>query len=225
MEISEIVAFCDKFFQKYHTLTTADNALGVCEYVSKKFCEMFPELNAKPLYLKGHRNIYPNRHSYWNTFPNPDECIYHVVVNIDDQIIDLSYKQFDATWPKPYKITPVIEFKEDWLAIANHVNITEILRNKGDFFQITRSYLKKSCCTSDEAVINEHRLERWNYFITSYIRTQKAIIEGNLILTGTEQNNHFLSFFKQLKRCGIENTKLYKENVEELPNNKKLGFR
>ena len=210
MEISEIVNLCETFVRANIEFRSPDDVVGMCEYASVQFCKHFPELAAKLLHVKGYRHEFPNRHEYWFEHNNPDDSMYHVVVQIEDHIIvDLTYQQLDITWPTPYRIIPISEFKENWLAYSNKLECIDHLISYRDFITIRKAWIKDSHRTQDREFINRHRNHHRKLIIYCYQLIHKAIAEGDLTLTGTEQNNPYKRFLSRLKKFGIERCQIY----------------
>ena len=195
METTKLVNMCENFLQIYTGLNTPDNVVGMCEYASVQFCKHFPELVAKLLHVQGYRHEFPNRHEYWHKYNNPDDLMYHVIVQIEDHtIVDLTYQQLDITWPTPYRIMSISEFQENWLAYSNKLECIDQLISYRNFIPIRKAWIKKSHRTQDRESINRHRNNHRKQIIYCYQIIHKAIAEGDLTLTGTEQNNPYKRF-------------------------------
>lgn len=100
----------------YNQLDTVEGSKGKCDGVSRDLQKFLSSKGIQSEIIEGIGlipELHETAHEDWQQFKGKDQkFLAHVVVKIDDTIIDLTFAQFNEN--DPFRILPLSAFKNEW---------------------------------------------------------------------------------------------------------------
>jgi hypothetical protein len=169
--------------------TTRDLVSGYCQF----FNVLYPDFKGRVLYLKGSRVEFPRWHAdYADVYETISPQVQHRVLVFDDNtVVDFCYRVLDSEGPFPL-ITSLDSLKNVWLTMSYELGDIECI----DTIEARLGHKRRD----DKYTFSPGDISQ---FQLCYNHAEPRVASGDLIFTGTEDDNVLL------KRWNHEYKKLF----------------